>query len=851
LISPDLFSHLPETDNTVRKITLLFCLLIATFHSSTAQTVTIPDANFVNWLTAHIPSAMNGNQMDISSTAVKTLTRMDVENKGIADLTGVEYFPALITLDCGNGSLGGTPNSLTSLPNLPGTLDTLICGNNQLTSLPVLPHLLLILKCYKNKLTNLPALPNSLTELYCYDNMLDSLPALPASLTYLSCGFNHLTGLPTLPDPLFKLDCSANELTTLPALPNSLFELDCTSNLLVSLPSLPNSLINIKCDGNQLKSLPALPASLGYLDCESNQLNNLPALPHSLTQLNCGGNQLTSLPPLPNSLQALFCENNLLATLPTLPDSLSRLVCRNNNITCFPIFPTSLKWQIYFSIMPNPFSCLPNYVAGMDAGTLAYPLCAIGDNVNNPNACPGAVGIVGFTYKDINANCVKNKTDTALINIHELLYDGSNNLLDQTYSAINGIYNFSNSAGTYTVKMDTAGVPFTTQCIHPGVDSTVVLTAGNPLVNNVDFSLICKPGFDIGAQSAIITGWVFPGLQHRVRIMAGDLSHWYHLNCASGISGQVQITVSGPVTYTGIVPGALTPSISGKVFTYTITDFGGIDIYKDFGLIFSTDTTAQVDDWVCINVSVTPTNGDNNIRNNNFHFCYQVINSHDPNGKEVYPTDVLPGYQDWFTYTVHFQNTGNTAAHNIRLVDTLDANLDLSTFQLINYSHKNTVSFQKNELTFRFPNIMLADSTNDEEASIGYVQYRIKPKTGLPAGTKIKNTATIYFDYNPAVITNTTINNFTTTASIKESHTGREIIIYPNPGNGIYHIKLPEHTNHTSTTIQVYDVLGTLIVDAQTQNALYQIDLGNQPNGAYIFRINEGKQFFNQLIIKQ
>jgi uncharacterized repeat protein (TIGR01451 family) len=834
----------------VKKITLLFCLLIVTFYSSTAQKVTIPDANFVKWLTVHIPSAMSGNQMDINSTAVKTLTRIDVEDKGIADLTGVEYFPALITLDCGNNLLSGIPNSLTSLPNLPGTLDTLICGRNQLTKLPALPSLRII-KCYNNKLTNLPALPNSLIELYCNENWLDSLPALPVSLTYLNCAFNHLASLPTLPVSLIYLDCSANGLPALPALPASLYWLNCNLNNLTSLPALPASLTYLNCTTNSLSNLPVLPKAMSSIECGNNKLTSLPVLPDSLYNLFCDINQLTSLPSLPSRLNTLNCQNNVLTALPTLPNSLMQFFCGENQITCFPVFPTSLNNIFTLNIKPNPFSCLPNYVAGMDAGTLGYPLCLTGDISNNPHACPGAIGIVGFTYNDMNANCVKNNTDTTLINIHELLYDGSNNLLDQTYSAVNGIYDFSESAGTYIVKIDTADAPFKAQCVQPGIDSTVVLTAGNPLVTNVNFNLTCKPGFDIGVQSAIITGWVFPGQQHNVHIMAGDLSHWYHLNCASGVSGQVQITVSGAITYKGIVPGALAPSVSGKVFTYTIADFGLVDIYKDFGLTFLSDTTAQTGDWICVKVSVTPTNGDNNTGNNNFNFCYRVINSHDPNAKEVYPADVLPGYHDWLTYTVHFQNTGNAAAHNIRLVDTLDENLDLSTFQLINYSHKNTVAFQKNELTFRFPNIMLADSTSNKEASIGYVQYRIKPKVGLPAGTKIKNTANIYFDYNPAVVTNTTINNFISAASIKENQTAGEIIIYPNPGNGIYQIKLPENTNHTSTTLQVYDVLGTLIFDTKTQNTGYQIDLSDQPNGVYIFRVNKGKQFFNQLIIKQ
>jgi uncharacterized repeat protein (TIGR01451 family) len=74
-----------------------------------------------------------------------------------------------------------------------------------------------------------------------------------------------------------------------------------------------------------------------------------------------------------------------------------------------------------------------------------------------------------------------------------------------------------------------------------------------------------------------------------------------------------------------------------------------------------------------VHVEINPTPLDGDTSNNVYDFCYKVVNSYDPNMKEVYPVNVLPGYDDWFTYTIHFQNTGNAPAFNIRLRDTLDA----------------------------------------------------------------------------------------------------------------------------------------------------------------------------------
>ena len=255
-------------------------------------------------------------------------------------------------------------------------------------------------------------------------------------------------------------------------------------------------------------------------------------------------------------------------------------------------------------------------------------------------------------------------------------------------------------------------------------------------------------------------GWVFPGQTHTLRTNVTNNSNWYNLNCASiTVSGTVSIQVNGPVSFVAPAAGALTPLVSDNTYTYTISDFNTINP-NSFGLQLLTDTTAQANDQVCVHVEISTSPIDANTTNNAYDFCYNVVNSYDPNMKEVYPVDVLPGYDDWFTYTIHFQNTGNAPAFNIRLRDTLDTQLDLNTFEVLGYSHPANVGLSGNILTVRFNNIMLPDSTSDYEGSMGYFQYRIKPIGVLLSGSQISNTAYIYFDYNAPIITNTTENNF-------------------------------------------------------------------------------------------
>ena len=574
-----------------------------------------------------------------------------------------------------------------------------------------------------------------------------------------------------------------------------------------------------------------------HFNCSGNSLTTLPALPNSMMQIWCSSNFLNSLPSLPNSLITLECSNNQLSSLPILPPYLSLLNCSNNNINCFNNFSLVINQLI---INNNPFSCLPNYIPAMDSVTLTYPLCLFG----NQNSCPSSYGIEGFIYKDTNSNCNRNIGDINLKNIPVQLFDSTNTLLNQTYSAINGVYQFPQNMNTYTIKIDTTNKPFIANCIYPGLDSTIT---SNILDTNINFALTCKTGFDLGVQSVLTTGWVFPGQVHHLKINAGDMAKWFGLNCAAGISGQMVVNVLGAVHYSTSAVGALVPMVSGNTFTFTISDFGTISNLTDFDLVFQTDTTANVGDSICVSITMTPTLGDINLSNNTYHYCYQVINSHDPNKKEVYPIDVLPNYQDWFTYTIHFQNTGSAPAMNIRFKDTLDANLNLETFEVINYSHQNTWQLYKNLLVFNFQNIQLPDSTSNPEGSKGFVQYRIKPKANRPFGSQIKNTAYIYFDYNAPIITNTTINHFTTPASINENFINKTVSIYPNPTTGIFSIQLNSTEKHN---LEVLDMTGKLVIQHIIEDGHALIDGDSLSNGIYSIKVsNNSGSITKKLVI--
>lgn len=136
----------------------------------------------------------------------------------------------------------------------------------------------------------------------------------------------------------------------------------------------------------------------------------------------------------------------------------------------------------------------------------------------------------------------------------------------------------------------------------------------------------------------------------------------------------------------------------------------------------------------------------------------------DPNDKLVSPKgcgvygNIKRG--ESLKYHIRFQNVGTGATHNVVIRDTIDADFDLSSFNIQHTSHTITAIQinSYNELVVSFNGIELPDSPSNPEGSKGEIIFELMPLDNLPNGTELINTAGIYFDSNPPVITNTTLN---------------------------------------------------------------------------------------------
>lgn len=246
--------------------------------------------------------------------------------------------------------------------------------------------------------------------------------------------------------------------------------------------------------------------------------------------------------------------------------------------------------------------------------------------------------------------------------------------------------------------------------------------------------------------------------------------------------------------------------------------------------------------------------------------CYMIKDSYDPNDKMATPVgvgsahNIFPG--EAIEYTIRFQNTGTDTAYYVRIVDTLDVALDVSSFKHGVSSHPFTldISGKGNAvLTYSFVGINLPDSTADQAGSNGLISFRVAIPSNVPIGTIIKNKASIYFDYNKPVVTNETFHTVDTTVFInlaKGSLVQEDQMIlgeipiksqsmfkiYPNPSTGIITIETLE--GRRNDKLIIYSTIGVLqkTIQLNSEN-IQQVKLVDLREGLYIYEIlQEGNQ---------
>ena len=320
-------------------------------------------------------------------------------------------------------------------------------------------------------------------------------------------------------------------------------------------------------------------------------------------------------------------------------------------------------------------------------------------------------------------------------------------------------------------------------------------------------------------------------------------------------SGTLTFAKPGPVTITTVSQTGVVNNVSG--FTYNFTNL----LPNETRTIEVTMTvpgipTVNVGNILTDTASVSGMANDLNSVNNTSSNSQIVVNSYDPNNKMESHGDKIPfnlfAPDDYFHYTIHFQNNGTASAIDVTVEDFLNTTMiDEETVLMESASHNYVMNRVGNHLVWIFKNIFLPTSSVNATGSMGYVEFKVKLKPGFQPGTIVPNNASIYFDANPAVVTNTFNVKFTTPLNT-ENFDAQSLVLYPNPANSIVQLNLTSSIEKI-TKVVLYDMIGktvkTITTDP-TDNLI--LDVSSYAKGVYMMEItsDNNSKLTKKLIIE-
>jgi len=404
-----------------------------------------------------------------------------------------------------------------------------------------------------------------------------------------------------------------------------------------------------------------------------------------------------------------------------------------------------------------------------------------------------------YAYSDINGNYQFG----AFLGAHDLAFSGGSS--SDLILTSQPLYSFTNSGSL-------SGFDFGFRSTLPDYSATYSLRTGRPFcVRGVNSQIsyrnvsnvVCQGEVYFVPDNNIILNTTSPVFSR----VSGDTLFWDFINLQPFENRYVDLNFFYPG------PGT------------TIQNNSGIRIYDGSGFLQFEDTV-------------------------NIHEIVKC--SFDPNDKTAIPE----GENDIMHYTlnsepveylIRFQNAGNDTAFTVFIRDTIDASFNLNTFEVVSSSHSMQTQVDSNRaVVFIFNNILLADSVVDEPNSHGYVRYRISPLANLPDPTLVENTAYIYFDLNPAVVTNTTWNTLVQMLPVGISdliQVDEGVFFYPNPMDEIGYLSFKNPLDEL-IRLDLYDLKGQRVLTQDSKGSLFQIDRKGFSSGLYLFRLintNSGK----------
>ncbi len=296
-----------------------------------------------------------------------------------------------------------------------------------------------------------------------------------------------------------------------------------------------------------------------------------------------------------------------------------------------------------------------------------------------------------------------------------------------------------------------------------------------------------------------------------------------------------------------IFEAATAPLLSqvGNVMKFFVGNIG-VGECGNFKLTVKVSCDAALGQEHCVQINIFPDSACLVLPRTAAKDCRPNIGSYDPNDKTAMvdgrpaPELTPPGTE--LEFHIRYQNTGTDTAFQVVVEDHLSPLLDPLTVRPGASSHPYLFDMGDDGLLrFIFENILLPDSTVNEPASHGFVKFSVSPKTDLPLGSVIRNTAQIFFDFNDAVATNEVALTLGFPNKVSEPHQNWTVLAYPNPFRETTTLEVKGEVP-SPLRFHLLDATGTLQKEDEFIGNHYELSRIGLPGGMYFFGIyQEGK----------
>jgi hypothetical protein len=449
----------------------------------------------------------------------------------------------------------------------------------------------------------------------------------------------------------------------------------------------------------------------------------------------------------------------------------------------------------------------------------------------------GKIG--GKVYYDSNNNCVKDTNERGIASNLIEIQPGSH-------------YASTDENGKYEAYIDTGNITIN-HVPDNGFYKYWRLSACNPLNYNIHVGLTTNdtnnnfglvPFTNIKDISISLNGE--SGFMARPGRTENYTISYENIGTATISTGSVNLTLDSNVNLQTAYPNYTTYTKPYASWTFNNLSPGE---NRMINLKIRIDTTLSIFDTLIFCASIQPTTDEADLPNNYDTLKQKIVTAIDPNDKQCSPDGNIIPQTSQIDYLIRFQNTGNYPAYRVRVVDTVSENLPMTMILIKPPSHPFKLQVKDNVLTWTFNDIMLPDSFTDEPKSHGFIRYTAYIKPGLAIGTKINNTAYIYFDYQQPVATNSTINTLTKVDNPEKPPIigNKYYKVYPNPTTGYLIIEYLGTSDYSE--IILYNTLGKEMKRIKVvPKSLLKLDTGSFPAGIYILRDVKG-QFTNKVMV--